>query len=109
MTETHFQISDTVGGGPVPAQKPVCYVVLPRADSKACFHSAINFAHASQRHMEIFLDKDAQGAAFLRNHNGPWHNALNLRRMGHPITHFAMIHADVAPHGFGWLDILYSS
>lgn len=45
------------------------------------------------------------GSFLARNFNAVWCEALNTRR-DRGWTDFAMIHADVTPHGIGWLDKL---
>lgn len=48
--------------------------------------------------------KTSSYSLVARNFNELFCAALNARKNG--ITHFCMLHSDIAPHGVGWLDIM---
>lgn len=48
--------------------------------------------------------KTSSYSLIARNFNELYCAALNARE--HGITHFAMLHSDIAPHGPGWIDTL---
>lgn len=48
--------------------------------------------------------KTSSYSLLARNFNELYCAALNARKDG--ITHFCMLHSDIAPHGPGWLDVL---
>lgn len=105
MEPCNFSACFTVDGGPTPPRRPRTYLVQPRGDPMVRFRACLAFAQAAHRVTDVLMDEEAECAAFLRNLNNPWQNALNRKKVGDHITHFAMIHADVCPPS-GWLDTM---
>lgn len=75
---------------------------MPRGGPEIIYGAGRGLNHASQGSFDISL-ADAQGASWERNWNGAWYDALNRRDSGE-VTHFAIMHADIAP-AVGWLDV----
>jgi len=67
--------------------------------------AARGFWRASRQPEEQVIYTYNHGSLLANNFNGHWAHALTLCHKGHPITHFAMQHADIEPQDF-WLDTL---
>lgn len=86
--------------------KPLVFLGMPSYDGKCSFGAAEGyFIKPTLGKLDLVRAHDS--SSFLtKSFNTFWTAALNARCRG--VTHFAMIHADIIPHQFGWLDILYS-
>lgn len=86
------------------ADKPRVVIGMPRYSSAACFEAVQAMLCWPTKGACSVIAQLSPGTSLL-NHcfNQLWAKALNLRASG--ATHFAMIHADIAPEA-GWLDTL---
>lgn len=82
---------------------PIVYLGLPSRGSTVCLGAAHGFLAAPTAGKCGVIRAGAQSSLLCYGFNSLWAGALNHRKEG--VTHFAMIHDDIAPQQF-WLDIL---
>lgn len=84
--------------------KPLVALAMPTYGSKACFQAVQAYDLFPTSGGCNIVRLNAQSSFLTKNFNRLLAAALDLRCMD--VTHFAMIHDDLAPVGHGWLDLL---
>lgn len=84
--------------------KPLVLLTMPSYDGWYCDGAGEAF-HVTPTLGKCDIDRTRGQSSFLtKTFNDLWCSALNRRSLG--VTHFAMIHADIAPITRGWVDVL---
>lgn len=84
--------------------KPFVFLAMPRRGRAVSFAASRAFHAWATRGACAVALADAMSTVLDQGFNLCWAGALNARAMG--VTHFAMLHDDVAPLEAGWLDVL---
>lgn len=94
-------------------EKPLVFLCMPRYSATVDARAHRSFLTATKGGCQVSFGTEGIGGSPIESQtsvltqafNQPWVMALNLKAAGHPVTHFAMLHADVEAE-FGWLDKL---
>lgn len=86
--------------------KPKFFIAVPTYQGTLHFGTVHGLLRATRVPPQDYGINFTQSSFTTRVFNDQWCEAMNARKT-HGITHFAMLHVDIAPEDF-WLDKLYS-